>query len=68
VHRTADGGRVLLGEGVAAHAAALRALCPELTDIVEAPLVLDRRHRARIDRVRSVPRRLAPAPSPRIHR
>jgi olefin beta-lactone synthetase len=57
VHRTADGTRFLVGEGVAAHAAALRARCPELAGVVEAPLKHDRRHRARIDRVQSVPRR-----------
>jgi acyl-CoA synthetase (AMP-forming)/AMP-acid ligase II len=57
VHRTADGRRILVGEAVAAHAAALRARCPELAEVVEAPLVRDRRHRARIDRVGSVPRR-----------
>jgi acyl-CoA synthetase (AMP-forming)/AMP-acid ligase II len=54
VHRTPDGRRVLVGEGVAARAAEVRRRCPEIDGVLEAPIVRDPRHRARIDRVASV--------------
>ncbi|MGH7302654.1 MAG: AMP-binding protein [Candidatus Rokuibacteriota bacterium] len=59
VHRAHDGHAYLVGEKVAPRAVQLRRRFPHIAGVIEARIVRDRRHRARIDRAatlrRSVP-------------
>ncbi len=50
VHRRLDGALALVGEGVGARAAEVRTAFPGIAEVLEAVIVRDRRHRARIDR------------------
>jgi len=55
VHRTSDGKRILYGENLASRAQDLRSRFSELDDIITTKIIRDRRHRSRIDRIRSLP-------------
>jgi len=50
VHRAGNGEMYLIGEGVGCRAVEIRRRFPDLAGVVEARIVRDRRHRARIDR------------------
>jgi len=50
VHRTGEGDAYLVGEGVGRRAADIRRRFPGIAGAVEASIVRDRRHRARVDR------------------
>jgi acyl-coenzyme A synthetase/AMP-(fatty) acid ligase len=56
VHRAGDGRAYLVGEGVAHRAGQLRRRFPHLAGVVEARIVRDRRHHARIDRTATLRR------------
>ncbi len=55
VHRTSDGKRMLYGEKLTSKAAELKSRFSELDDIIQTKIIRDRRHRSRIDRIRSLP-------------
>lgn len=54
IHRDQNGSRVLVGEKLKNRKTELLAQFPELNEIREKKIIRDRRHRARIDRVRSM--------------
>jgi acyl-CoA synthetase (AMP-forming)/AMP-acid ligase II len=50
VHRTVEGDAYLVGEGIGRRAGDIRRRFPDLVGVIEASIVRDRRHRARVDR------------------
>lgn len=55
VHRTSDGKRILYGEKLAYRADDLRTRFSEIDAVINTTIIRDRRHRSRIDRIRSLP-------------
>ncbi len=54
LHRDSSGSTWLIGEGVVGQERAIRVSYPEIRYIEDAPILRDRRHRARIDRAASL--------------
>lgn len=58
LHRGPGSGPILIGEGLRDRARELQEKFPEIQSVVESKIVRDHRHRARIDRKKSLPRRM----------
>jgi acyl-CoA synthetase (AMP-forming)/AMP-acid ligase II len=55
IHRTSEGRRILHGEKLKSRTDELKSRFPEIDAVIETTIIRDRRHRSRIDRIRSLP-------------
>jgi len=55
LHRSASGSLCLIGEGIKKHSTELKEVFPQIDDFFDSKIKRDHRHRARINRIKSLP-------------
>lgn len=61
LHRADDGKLILIGENIKPYIEGLKTKFPEINEYRESKIIRDKRHRSRIDRKKSLPRKLRSA-------